>query len=481
MSDIFISYAREDRPRAETLARALEAQGWSVWWDRTIPAGKTFDNVIEAALASTRCVIVLWSQISVDSRWVRSEAEEGAAREVLVPVVIERDVRIPLAFKRIQAADLANWDGRAETTAFQTLVADIAQLLGPPPRRQAVERQLEAAAQRGADEEDRKRRQAEFVPPPVKSGAAAKPSTVPKPVVWVAGMVGAVVMILLLNRVGRDNNSALPENRPMMAERPTATLTAAPAAIHLGESATLSWRTTATNQVRLEPGIGAVHTGGSLQVSPQRDVTYRLVASGPGGTVEDTVRVAVRPRAPSLPTAELSAEPRRIHALEPVTLRWSTTNAPTVRVDPFVGPVAPNGSQQVWPMTNIRYRLTAKGPGGMVEDTVSITVIAPPPHTQVRGTVRDTAGAPLVNARMRIEGTSLTATTEAQGHYVFDDVPPGTYTVVADAIGYVRRRIASVSVLASKTTTLDVTLCRVRSGVVPDIFGKASPSKQCRP
>ena len=30
MSDIFISYAREDRPRVEHLAEALEQRGWSV-------------------------------------------------------------------------------------------------------------------------------------------------------------------------------------------------------------------------------------------------------------------------------------------------------------------------------------------------------------------------------------------------------------------------------------------------------------------
>jgi hypothetical protein len=34
MNDIFISYASEDKGRAQTLARALERKGWSVWWDR---------------------------------------------------------------------------------------------------------------------------------------------------------------------------------------------------------------------------------------------------------------------------------------------------------------------------------------------------------------------------------------------------------------------------------------------------------------
>jgi len=47
MSDIFISYASEDRPFAMAIARALEGAGWSVWWDRNILAGRRFAEVIE--------------------------------------------------------------------------------------------------------------------------------------------------------------------------------------------------------------------------------------------------------------------------------------------------------------------------------------------------------------------------------------------------------------------------------------------------
>ena len=47
MSDIFLSYAREDKDRAASLAKVLSDQGWSVWWDKEIPPGQSFDKVIE--------------------------------------------------------------------------------------------------------------------------------------------------------------------------------------------------------------------------------------------------------------------------------------------------------------------------------------------------------------------------------------------------------------------------------------------------
>ena len=54
MSHIFLSYASEDRERVRPLAEALSRRGWEVWWDRTIPPGKTWREVIAAALAEAR-------------------------------------------------------------------------------------------------------------------------------------------------------------------------------------------------------------------------------------------------------------------------------------------------------------------------------------------------------------------------------------------------------------------------------------------
>lgn len=58
MADIFISYSSEDKRRVEALVRALEQKGWSVWWDRRIPAGTSFDEVIHEALKAAKSVVI---------------------------------------------------------------------------------------------------------------------------------------------------------------------------------------------------------------------------------------------------------------------------------------------------------------------------------------------------------------------------------------------------------------------------------------
>src|SRR5262249_17012490 len=105
MADIFISYANEDRDTARKLAAELEARGWSVWWDRKIQAGQSFDQVIEWELETARRVVVLWEKNSISSEWVKNEAALAAERGVLVPALID-SVRPPLEFRCRQAADL---------------------------------------------------------------------------------------------------------------------------------------------------------------------------------------------------------------------------------------------------------------------------------------------------------------------------------------------------------------------------------------
>jgi hypothetical protein len=125
MADIFISYSSKDRERAAKLAGALGECGWTVWWDRKIPTGQTIDETIERELDAARCVIVLWSEDSIRSEWVKNEAAAATERDVLLPAMIDR-VKLPLEFRRRQSADLIGWDGDTRHEGFQALRSDIA-------------------------------------------------------------------------------------------------------------------------------------------------------------------------------------------------------------------------------------------------------------------------------------------------------------------------------------------------------------------
>jgi len=130
VTDIFVSYAREDRDTVSTLAAHLEATGWTVWWDRQILAGKEFDTVIETEIGQARCVLVVWSAHSVDSRWVKTEASEGLRRDILVPIIVD-GCTPPLAFRNIQSVSFPHAVIEPGSAAFDDLIASITPLVKP--------------------------------------------------------------------------------------------------------------------------------------------------------------------------------------------------------------------------------------------------------------------------------------------------------------------------------------------------------------
>src|SRR5262245_33819821 len=154
MSDIFISYKREEQAIARKLANALGAEGWSVWWDPKLRAGERFNDVIEKALKESKCVVVMWSKRSVESQYVRSEATYALNRSKLLPVMIE-EVELPFRFDELHTPRLLGWDGSKDFSEFRRFVGDISTILGPSSTAVAASEQhrLEAEAQRKADEE----------------------------------------------------------------------------------------------------------------------------------------------------------------------------------------------------------------------------------------------------------------------------------------------------------------------------------------
>lgn len=111
MASVFLSYDHDDATRAAPIASALEKAGHLVWWDRHIHGGAEYNSAIEGAVESADVVVVLWSERSVRSAWVRDEAAEGRDRGRLVPASLDQ-ARPPMGFRQYQTIDLSQWKGR---------------------------------------------------------------------------------------------------------------------------------------------------------------------------------------------------------------------------------------------------------------------------------------------------------------------------------------------------------------------------------
>ncbi len=131
MTQLFISYARENRDTAERVAHALGALGIDVWWDRNLAGGSEFSEVIEQQIAEAHVVIVLWSEPSGRSSFVRDESMRALEAGKLLPVRIEAVVP-PLGFGQIHALDLLDWSGAADDPAFIDVANEVRKRLGQP-------------------------------------------------------------------------------------------------------------------------------------------------------------------------------------------------------------------------------------------------------------------------------------------------------------------------------------------------------------
>jgi adenylate cyclase len=108
MADVFVSYSRRDKARVAPLVAAIEASGWSVWWDPDIVPGQEFDRQIDAELKVAAAVLVVWTADSVQSRWVRGEARDAAERGILVPVRFDA-ASLPIDVRAIHD-DVVIWE-----------------------------------------------------------------------------------------------------------------------------------------------------------------------------------------------------------------------------------------------------------------------------------------------------------------------------------------------------------------------------------
>jgi TIR domain len=112
MADIFISYSKTDHALALKLSAFLEAEGWSVWWDKSLGAADLYRDEIMKQLATARAVITIWTPNSIKSDWVRAEAGAAKAQGKLIPAKTS-DVAyadIPLPFGEMHTENVGSTD-----------------------------------------------------------------------------------------------------------------------------------------------------------------------------------------------------------------------------------------------------------------------------------------------------------------------------------------------------------------------------------
>ena len=99
---------------------------------------------------------------------------------------------------------------------------------------------------------------------------------------------------------------------------------------------------------------------------------------------------------------------------------------------------------------------------GIILGVSSAPLSAQAVNATVLGTVSDSTGAAVANAKVTITETntniSRSTQTNDSGNYVFPDLPPGTYRVTAELTGFKRASRAGIDVVVNTTSRIDLDL-----------------------
>jgi phospholipase C len=246
--------------------------------------------------------------------------------------------------------------------------------------------------------------------------------------------------------------------QPTQPAAPSLTFTANATSVASGQSVTLTWATTNATSFTITPSISAnaLPVSGSQQVTLTANTTYKAVATGAGGSTQQSVTITVTSPPP---TITFSASPTSIAAGGSSTLSWTTTNATSVSINNGVGTaLATSGTASVSPAATTTYTATATGPsGGTATATASVTVPTGTGPT-ITLTASPTSIAPggtstltwVTTGAVSVTITGVSGTLSANGSTTVTPAASTTYTATAvNGTGNTATSSATVAVVTS--------------------------------
>lgn len=143
----FVSHSHSDKAVAERLATELRKKGVDAWLDKweIQPGDSIVQKIFEEGLKDCAAFLILLSQSSVESRWVKQELDAALVQRIegttrVIPVLTEA-CAVPLALRATLWVDLApGIDSAVERIADVVFGRSVRPAIGRPPGPRRVER-----------------------------------------------------------------------------------------------------------------------------------------------------------------------------------------------------------------------------------------------------------------------------------------------------------------------------------------------------
>jgi TIR domain-containing protein len=137
MSQVFVSYAGEDREAALRIVKAIGEAGLEVWHYDAILPGESFSEQVQRELEDAQCVVVIWSEAAARSRFLQEEvhrAIQAWSSDRLVLVALD-DTSLPVGLRDLSPISIQEGSHSGTKKLIErarALVKPVAIAAGPP-------------------------------------------------------------------------------------------------------------------------------------------------------------------------------------------------------------------------------------------------------------------------------------------------------------------------------------------------------------